>query len=212
MTLEAGVPIPVGLTFAESSVALLPEIVEALTALPLERAGGRGQFVLERIRDLADAGRVLYYRGLPIPTQSPLVLPVDAGARALRHAIRVCCQTPWCLRIGDRYCFSMADAAAHFLTSCYTRSAQVLEMVTSQKPPFHEPPRLHVDEATGYRFRWLRRRLDETEPMDFDGLTGCFDLSGPLAPYAPLLRAAEILHVGQKTAFGMGKVAVFGLE
>jgi hypothetical protein len=48
--------------------------------------------------------------------------------------------------------------------------------------------------------------------MTLGGLVGTLDLEGNLAPFAPLFRAAEILHVGKNTTFGLGRIAVEGLR
>jgi hypothetical protein len=44
--------------------------------------------------------------------------------------------------------------------------------------------------------------------MKLGGLVGRLTLEGDLAPFAPLLRAAEILHAGKGAVFGLGKVEV----
>jgi len=43
-------------------------------------------------------------------------------------------------------------------------------------------------------------------------LLGRFDLKGDLTPFVPLLRAAEILHVGKGATFGLGRIAVEGRD
>jgi hypothetical protein len=44
--------------------------------------------------------------------------------------------------------------------------------------------------------------------MKLGGLVGSLTLEGDLSPFAPLLRAAEILHAGKGAVFGLGKVEV----
>ncbi len=48
--------------------------------------------------------------------------------------------------------------------------------------------------------------------MLFGGLLGRLDLEGDLTPFVPLLRAAEILHVGKGATFGLGRIAVEGRD
>ena len=48
--------------------------------------------------------------------------------------------------------------------------------------------------------------------MLLGGLLGRLDLEGDLPPFVPLLRAAEILHVGKGATFGLGRIAVEGLD
>lgn len=44
--------------------------------------------------------------------------------------------------------------------------------------------------------------------MKLGGLVGDLHLEGDLAPFAPLLRAAEVVHVGKGATFGLGKVEI----
>ena len=44
--------------------------------------------------------------------------------------------------------------------------------------------------------------------MDFSGLLGSVQYEGELTPFVPWLHAAEILHIGRNTTFGMGKIMV----
>lgn len=46
------------------------------------------------------------------------------------------------------------------------------------------------------------------EKMDFGGLIGSIQFEGNLTPFVPWLYAAQILHVGRNTTFGMGEIEV----
>ncbi|MDR3600308.1 MAG: CRISPR system precrRNA processing endoribonuclease RAMP protein Cas6 [Desulfosporosinus sp.] len=46
------------------------------------------------------------------------------------------------------------------------------------------------------------------EKMDFSGLTGSMQLQGELTPFVPWLYAAQALHIGRNTTFGMGRIEV----
>lgn len=46
------------------------------------------------------------------------------------------------------------------------------------------------------------------EKMDFGGLLGSVQFEGNLTPFVPWLYAAQILHIGRNTTFGMGKIEV----
>lgn len=46
------------------------------------------------------------------------------------------------------------------------------------------------------------------EKMDFSGLMGSLEYEGELTPFVPWLLAAQILHIGRNTTFGMGKIEV----
>ena len=45
--------------------------------------------------------------------------------------------------------------------------------------------------------------------MDFSGLLGTIEYEGGLTPFVPWLYAAQRLHVGRNTTFGMGKIEVY---
>jgi len=46
------------------------------------------------------------------------------------------------------------------------------------------------------------------EKMDFSGLTGSMEVQGELTPFVPWLFAAQTLHIGRNTTFGMGQIEV----
>ena len=48
--------------------------------------------------------------------------------------------------------------------------------------------------------------------MNFDGAVGWIDVEGDLKGLSPFLRAAEVLHAGQKALFGLGAITVIPLE
>ena len=45
--------------------------------------------------------------------------------------------------------------------------------------------------------------------MDFSGLSGRVEYKGELSPFVPWLYAAQRLHIGRNTTFGMGKIQVY---
>ena len=47
--------------------------------------------------------------------------------------------------------------------------------------------------------------------MDFSGLSGRIEYKGELSPFVPWLYAAQSLHIGRNTTFGMGKIQVYFL-
>jgi len=55
---------------------------------------------------------------------------------------------------------------------------------------------------------WERYSNRQQTHMVFGGLIGSLDIEGDLAPFASMLRAAEIFHVGKGATFGLGKIAV----
>ncbi len=47
------------------------------------------------------------------------------------------------------------------------------------------------------------------DKMDFSGLMGEIEYEGNLTPFIPWLSAAQILHIGRNTTFGMGRIEVY---
>ena len=58
-----------------------------------------------------------------------------------------------------------------------------------------------------YRYHYERLSNRQHKKMDFDGMIGSIWYQGEgLAQLAPLVEAAEVLHIGQKATFGLGLV------
>lgn len=74
----------------------------------------------------------------------------------------------------------------------------LLELASRVKIP-HRDLRWHDWE------RWSNRQKTS---MRFGGVVGEIRLEGDLAPFAPLLRAAEVAHIGKGTTFGLGQIQV----
>jgi hypothetical protein len=55
---------------------------------------------------------------------------------------------------------------------------------------------------------WDRYSNRQQRKVTLGGLLGTLELEGDLAPLAPLLRAAEILHVGKGATLGLGRIRV----
>lgn len=55
---------------------------------------------------------------------------------------------------------------------------------------------------------WERYNARQKTLMNMGGFMGTVEIEGDLTPFAPLLRAAEILHLGRGTPFGLGRVVV----
>lgn len=55
---------------------------------------------------------------------------------------------------------------------------------------------------------WERYNVQQKTLMNMGGFTGTVEIEGDLEPFAPLLRAAEIVHVGRGTPFGLGRMEV----
>jgi hypothetical protein len=55
---------------------------------------------------------------------------------------------------------------------------------------------------------WQRYSNRQNRKIEMGGFMGTLELAGDLAPFTPLLRTAEVLHIGKGATFGLGRVEV----
>jgi hypothetical protein len=55
---------------------------------------------------------------------------------------------------------------------------------------------------------WERYSNRQQTRMTLGGFVGEMEIAGDLEPFGPLLRAAEVLHVGKSTTFGLGRMEI----
>jgi hypothetical protein len=211
----AGEPLEFDLLLIGQAVDL-----QAFAVLAVERmaAAGLGQkrhrFTVERVACREPTGEwheVLGDRtGATLTQASPSVPPVELPdlSRALLRFV-----TPTRLKIRDRLV-----ATIGFRALAFAMLRRTLELAH-----FHVPgatidwsfrPLLDATsgvqvKATGLRWRdWQRYSNRQGSKMSLGGFVGELELEGDLAPFAPLLRAAEILHVGKGATFGLGRMEI----
>ncbi|MFY9823119.1 MAG: CRISPR system precrRNA processing endoribonuclease RAMP protein Cas6 [Thermoanaerobaculia bacterium] len=190
--------------------------LQAFAILAVERmaqtglGSGRARFRLVRV-DAADPGgatRQLFAAGSPpltVPARPVTVLPTGP---VVLHLL-----TPLRLKVRDHL-----NDQPTFRDLAFNMLRRVLELAH-----FHVP-NAEVD----WSFREFLRRADDVHiaggdlrwhdwerwsqrqgaAMKLGGLVGHLHLEGDLAPFGPLLRAAEIVHVGKGATFGLGKVEI----
>lgn len=79
---------------------------------------------------------------------------------------------------------------------------------------WHFRPLLHACEGVEIlnpRLSWVdwdRYSNRQQTKMTLGGFMGTLELAGELAPFLPLLRAVEVVHVGKGATFGLGRVRV----
>lgn len=121
--------------------------------------------------------------------------------------------TPARLKIHDRLV-----ATVGFRALAFAMLRRTLELAH-----FHVPEavidwsfRALLEAAAGVRVKssnlrwhdWQRYSNRQACTMSLGGFVGEIELEGDLAPFAHLLRTAEILHVGKGATFGLGKVEI----
>jgi hypothetical protein len=207
--------LPMRITLLGQTNALLPAIVELLARTPLPVGGGT--LFLVNVTDTAQSGCLWDANLRQIPAQ-------PAQVRTLRPAleqpgvtpgtIQISFLTPTRLRAGDEYCFDPQRLAAHFWESALTRATRIHDSFCrgdGGRLPFYalqnSGPRLVRYKLYHYVLERMSHR--QRKFMDFDGVVGSIWLEGDLGNLLPLARAAEVLHLGQKATFGLGRVRVW---
>ena len=165
--------------------------------------------------DTVPSRRVLYDRALASrPVQTPAIQRLtDKGASSGQN-LRLSFVTPARLRAGAAYCFDGAEFGNLFWQAALARAVRLRDDFCAPgegRIPWQELPdnMPRVRHLRLYRYRLKRLSHRQQRLMDFDGVVGLVDYEENLEPLAPLVAAAEILHIGQKATFGLGRVSAF---
>ena len=59
---------------------------------------------------------------------------------------------------------------------------------------------------------WARYSGRQQRRMKLGGVTGSYEISGDLAPFAPFLRAGELIHLGKNATLGLGAYRIVSSE
>jgi hypothetical protein len=174
---------------------------------------GGMRFLLTYAHD--GAGRLLFDRRFPlVPAQMPALMRMAPEPEQARR-IRIVFQTPTVLKLERKPTFDPVEFASRFFEHSLARAIQVHDCLMGRpRLPWMEAPVVRA-RISGHRlFHYLlpRHSYRQDKWMDFDGIVGHLDLEGDLDAGMPFARAAEVLHFGQKAAFGLGKVRVLVLE
>ena len=207
----------VGFTLLGQAAALLDPVVELLSLSPLEI--GSSRFVLGRVTDTASLGandNILWQRDSRL-VRRPVIEQRLATAHAVGHEkLRLSLITPCRLRAsssdGGAYRFNGDEFATLFWQAALVRAVRVRDSFcasAADRLPWQELPSILPTVVRTRLFRYHYERLSnrQQKKMDFDGFVGAIWYSGELLDeWAPLVSAAEVLHVGQKATFGLGRV------
>jgi CRISPR-associated endoribonuclease Cas6 len=193
--------------------------LEAYALLAVERmaaaglGSGRCRFALERVRAPGPDGvwQTLFADGRA-PARGPLApaLPRQdpLGERAVLRF-----STPTRLKVRDHL-----TLAVRFRDLAFAMLRRTLELAHFHVPgaaidwDFHRllaragDVRVAAADLTWHD--WERYSNRQQTKMAMGGFVGRLELAGDLAPFAPLLRAAEVVHVGKGATFGLGRMEV----
>jgi hypothetical protein len=144
-----------------------------------------------------------------MPASQRLILETESAFR-----IRIVFLSPTVFKLGQTPTFAPDDLAKRFFEHSIGRAGQMYWACTGVRPPWFDAPTGHF-EMVGHRlyhYDLPRHSFRQDKWLAFDGVVGYIDLAGELGQVMPWAHAAEVLHFGQKAAFGLGKVRVLILH
>ena len=136
---------------------------------------------------------------------------LDAMAIPPARRIRLTLTTPTLIHAGQGICLDPARLGPMVLHQAVIRAVTIFNTYFAPrdaKIPFVVPdwPGVTLTAHRLFHYQFTRHSYRQGRSMDFDGVVGWLEWEGAVAPLIPWLRAAEILHVGQKATFGLGQV------
>lgn len=108
------------------------------------------------------------------------------------------------------------DLAFHILIRNLVRRIALLTYFHGDGDPSQWDFKAVIEMAKGVRVKakslkwydWERYSGRQNTRMKMGGFVGAITFEGEIAPFMPLIKAGEILHVGKGTAFGLGKYKI----
>ncbi|MBL8237410.1 MAG: CRISPR system precrRNA processing endoribonuclease RAMP protein Cas6 [Bryobacterales bacterium] len=230
LVLEAPLAEPLGEIARGGTVEAPYELTPGVRGLPVLRNEWRigvpaGERLQLGLKGLGAAGGALdgvvegvRRKGLEVKGGRLRLAEVSGGRKRLEieetsgaRRVRVNLLTPVLIKDGDRTCEEPGRLAELVLNQALVRAVTIYNTFFGrERVPFVKPEWPGVV-ATGWRlFRYdlTRRSYRQGRWMDFDGVVGWLEYEGAVESVLPWLRAAEVLHVGQKASFGLGRVEV----
>lgn len=196
-----------------SLIELLPYFIYAVEEMGRRGLGTKRQrFQLERV----EVGKQTIYTPelpqLPDPlpdrrlTLDPLPLDGDI------HRIRIHLETPLRTKSDGRLVSSLDFT---LLVQIALRRVRALWWEFEKHSPPLDEKLLHSQarqiEVLNSSLHWheqIRYSSRQKSRQFMGGVGGAIEFEGSLAPCLPLLRVAEVVHLGKETSFGLGKVRV----
>lgn len=215
---NSGELFPLGLILVGRAISLAPYFLAACREMGRQGVGrGRGRCRLERVvaEDPGNPkGRIVYDgdRDLLAPAVPPWTLDDLHVGRGSREYVTLEFLTP--TRLRQDADLVVRPEFATLATALLRRISVLAEAHCGGQPP--RDPRSILATARDVRVLnadlrwhdWERYSARQQTRMALGGFVGRVTLAGPLAPWWPLLRLGEVLHVGKGTAFGLGRYRI----
>ncbi|MEW6574346.1 MAG: CRISPR system precrRNA processing endoribonuclease RAMP protein Cas6 [Bacillota bacterium] len=213
---EPGEGFTLGLVLIGEGISYLPYFIVVVEEMGRAGIGrNRGRFKLEyATAENLSAAEVIYAgRSRTLAESFPLVTPRELNAAFSGNGIRrieVTFLTPARLQHAGRPAAALDFEI--FLRALLRRYSWLSSLYCGSLPPL---PYREMLASAGERVKvagmclaWEDRQRYSARQralLKMGGLTGRVSFEGELAPYLPLIRLGEYLHVGKGTVFGLGK-------
>jgi hypothetical protein len=214
-SVRPGEAVTLGLVLIGRAIPLAPYFLAACREMARQGIGrGRGRLRLERA--VADdpatgTGRAVYDgdRDLLAPAVPPWQWRDLADVRKAGDRLTLTFVTP--TRLRQAADLVVRPAFATLATALLRRISVLAEAHcggnanVDAKAILESAGAVRVETSDLRWHDWERYSARQQTRMSLGGFVGDVTFAGPLAPWWPLLRIGEILHVGKGTAFGLGK-------
>ncbi len=174
----------------------------------------RGRYRLLRVDLLRPEGGILIYDGKTGTLSTRLPANADPFQEAGEHTRSLTLRMVTPLRLKEKGCLVTRLSFPLFIE----RLLQRISLLSRFCGPGLFAPECSrlLDDVDAIRvtddrlhwYDWERYSSRQKEAMKFGGLMGSVRLEGSLAPLLPLLRWGELVHAGQGTTFGLGKLHI----
>ena len=213
---EPGAPLLFDLLLFGQATDLVAHALLAVERMGREGLGAsRSRFVLDEARAWNSKGgwQEIYREGRPDPALADVApcFPSEAPVREDRVTLRFL--TPTRLQVRGRF-----QEEPGFRTLAFLMLRRTLEIAWFHLPgagidwqfrPLLDRASQVKVASTDLRWRdWQRYSNRQQRKVSLGGFVGQMELEGDLAPFGPLLRTAEVLHVGKGATFGLGRVGI----
>jgi CRISPR-associated endoribonuclease Cas6 len=205
-----------GLLLIGKAIDFLPYFVVALREMGRAGLGrGRGRWHLQRVVDRGPGTPRVLYDGASGDERLLCSATIHRGIERMAvsqgdvKAVTLEFLTPTRLR----YVGHLTDKPEfHVLIRNLLRRLSALafyhcdfELELDHRDLIHQAEGVALRQADLRWMDWERYSARQDARMTLGGFVGAVTFEGDLAPFAPLLRLGEVVHVGKATAFGLGR-------
>lgn len=174
--------------------------------------GRRSQFVLESVTS-EDRSLTFYSRDNPAITLPEEVLNLIIGEKCENPGSRITMEIHTPLRIIARQAPVARLPFPLLMRTMLRRVTSLLNVYGEGEPDLDYAGLVALSEEISISanslkwFDWKRYSSTQDRKMFMGGLIGTIEYQGDFAPFLPVMRMAEKVHIGKNSAFGLGKVS-----